>query len=267
MNFHPNLLKRFRAAFTLALLVAACTSYAFDSEFTNQDSAIYPITATRSNSALANALALSTISTSADNSSGTKAFAAPVMATNTVEDSSSGAMDQLDDKYKLAVGDSINFQVIEDEDDPQPISVTDSGDIELPYIGRYPAAGKTCKQLAAELKVELQKKYFYQATVIISVRSMASKGVIYLMGGVRSPGPLELPRDEVLTVSKAILRAGGFDDFADQKHVQVTRKAESGTNTVFVINVSAVLDKGDTSEDRPAEPGDLIYVPEKTFRY
>ena len=86
------------------------------------------------------------------------------------------------------------------------------------------------------------------------------------MGGVRTPGPQELPRDEVLTVSKAILRAGGFDDFADQKHVQVTRKV-SGTNAVFTVNVSAVLDKSKVEQDRDAQPGDFIYVPEKTFRY
>jgi polysaccharide export outer membrane protein len=113
----------------------------------------------------------------------------------------------------------------------------------------------------------LEKKYYYQATVIISVNSMVSKGVIYLVGGVRAPGPLELPRDDVLTVSKAILRAGGFDDFADQEHVRVTRKSESGTNQVFIVNVSAVLDKNKTKLDLPAKPGDLIYIPEKTFRF
>jgi polysaccharide biosynthesis/export protein len=87
------------------------------------------------------------------------------------------------------------------------------------------------------------------------------------MGGVKVPGPLELPRDEELTISKAVLRAGGFDDFADGKHVQVTRKTESGTNDVFTVNVSAVLDKHKIEDDQDVEPGDFIYVPEKTFRY
>jgi protein involved in polysaccharide export with SLBB domain len=185
---------------------------------------------------------------------------------------STNPMDVLDDEYKLAPGDTVNLQVLEDKEDPdnngeaQAIVVTDSGDVEIPYVGRYPAAGKTCLELARQLKGELEKKYYYQATVIISVKSMTSKGVIYVMGGVRSPGPMELPRDDVLTVSKAILRAGGFDDFADQKHVQVTRKA-SGTNAVFTVNVSAVLDKSKIDQDRDTQPGDFIYVPEKTFRY
>lgn len=205
------------------------------------------------------------------------AFTSPgvtnVVDTNAVADMSTNPMDMLDDGYRLAIGDSVNFQVLEDKEDPdnsgdaQAIVVTDSGDVEIPYIGRFPAVGKTCKDLAQQLKVELEKKYYYHATVIISVKSMTSKGVIYVMGGVKMPGPLELPRDDVLTVSKAILRAGGFDDFADEKHVQVTRRGENGTNDVFTVNVSAVLDRSKLNEDRRAEPGDLIYVPEKTFRY
>jgi protein involved in polysaccharide export with SLBB domain len=206
----------------------------------------------------------------------------PVMSasvmTNTVAadataNTSTNPMDALDDQYRLAVGDSIDYQVLEDKEDPddsgeaQSIVVTDSGDVQVPYVGRYSAEGKTCKELANQLKLELEKKYYYKATVIISVKSMTSKGVIYVMGGVKVPGPLELPRDEELTISKAVMRAGGFDDFADGKHVQVTRKTESGTNDVFTVNVSAVLDKHKIEDDQNAEPGDFIYVPEKTFRY
>jgi polysaccharide export outer membrane protein len=177
------------------------------------------------------------------------------------------SMDVLDNKYRLKIGDSVNFQVTEDEDDPKPLVVTDSGDLIVPYIGRYPAAGKTCKELAEELKVELEKKYYYKATVIVSVNSKTTQGIIYLVGGVKAPGPLEIPRDDTLTVSKAILRAGGFDDFADEKHVRITRKSQAGTNEVLTVNVSAVLDDGQTSKDMQAQPGDLIYVPEKTIRF
>ncbi len=188
------------------------------------------------------------------------------MDTNAVDDISTNGMDTLDDKYKLAIGDKITYQVIEDEDDPKSIVVSDSGDIQVPYLGLYPAAGKTCKQLAKQLKVELEKKYYKQATVIISVDSMITEGVIYLVGAVRAPGPLEMPRDETLTVSKAVLRAGGFTDFADGMKVRVTRR-EDGTNEVFSVNVAQVLDKGRVEEVQPVESGDLIFVPEKTFNF
>lgn len=189
------------------------------------------------------------------------------MAENAVAAIPTNSMDGLDNKYILKIGDSVNYQVIEDEDDPKPLTVTDSGDLEVPYMGRYPAEGKTCKELATELKMKLERKYYYQATVVISVNQKTTQGIIYLVGGVKGPGPLEIPRDDTLTVSKAILRAGGFDDFADEKHVRITRKGAGGTNEVLTVNVSAVLDNGETSKDMQAEPGDLIYVPEKTIRF
>lgn len=176
-------------------------------------------------------------------------------------------MEVLDNNYKLAVGDSITFQITEDENDPQAILVQDSGDVVIPYIGRYPANGKTCKELAWELKKELEKKYYYRATVIISVNMMITHGVVYVFGAVKAPGPLEMPRDDMLTISTAILRAGGFDDFADTKHVRVTRRTDSGTNEDFIVNVSDVLDKGQSQEDMPAKPGDRIYVKESNIRF
>jgi len=268
----------FKMVFATVMLVAACASCASDAGFSNTSPEIRPVMETPSTNLLVNAIvstsletnivAIDAVKTDPVRTNGIKTdVVQPSVLTNSVADGSTNAMDDLDNDYRLAIGDMINFQVIEDEDDAQPIQVTDSGDIQVPYIGRYPAMGKTCRELAYELKTELQKKYYYHATVIISVKSMASKGVIYLMGEVRAPGPLELPRDDVLTISRAVLRAGGFGDFADEKHVQVTRKGPGGTNQVFIINVKAILDDNKVQEDRKAEPGDLIYVPAKTFRY
>jgi len=88
--------------------------------------------------------------------------------------------------------------------------VTDSGDVELPYIGRFPALDKTCKQLATELKGELEKEYYYKATVIVAVDIKSkSRGKVYLVGQLRMAGPQDIPSDEVFTLGKAITRAGG----------------------------------------------------------
>jgi protein involved in polysaccharide export with SLBB domain len=74
---------------------------------------------------------------------------------------------------------------------PNPLSFTDSGDLECPYIGRYPAAGKSCRDLARALKTELEKEYYYQATVIIAVDVMArAVAKCTLVGPVRAPGPV-----------------------------------------------------------------------------
>jgi protein involved in polysaccharide export with SLBB domain len=180
------------------------------------------------------------------------------------------SMDALDDKHTLAIGDVLSFRIVEDEEEPRPLVVTDSGDLEVPNLGRFPAENRTCKQLARELKAALEKEYYYQATVIIAVNTMAkSRGKVYLVGPVRMPGPQELPSDEVLTLSKAILRAGGFTDFADQHNVKITRQGSTGKSNkvTLVVDVGQIFDKGKTEKDVALESGDLIYIPERMIRF
>ncbi len=176
-------------------------------------------------------------------------------------------MDSLDNKHRLAVGDRISFRIVEDEEEPKGLFLADSGEVEIPYIGRFPAEGKTCKELAASLKAELEKDYYYKATVIVAVDQMArSRGKVYVVGPVRAPGYLEIPSDEVLTLSKAILRAGGFTDFAKKTGVRVTRKT-NGKDEVFTVDVKEILEKGKTDLDLALLPGDFIYVPERGVRF
>jgi protein involved in polysaccharide export with SLBB domain len=211
-------------------------------------------------------------------------------ATNLSQTSATNSAAVLDDKHKLAIGDRLSFRIVEDEDNPKPLFVTDSGEVEVPYIGRVPAENKTCRQLAAEIKTALEKEYYYQATVVLAVDLMSkSHGRVYLVGAVRLPGPVELPSDEVLTLSKAILRAGGFTDFADRRHVKVTRKDTTGKDTTgkeatakdvgakdatgkddkrtFTVDVGEIFDKGKIETDLTLEPGDLIYVPDRLIRF
>lgn len=185
-------------------------------------------------------------------------------------------METLDDKHLLAIGDRISFRIQEDLDDPtEPLDpksliVTDSGEIEVPYIGRVHAESKSCKELATEIKQLLEKDYYNQATVLISIDQRAkTRGRVYLVGPVRLPGPQEIPTDEVLTLSKAIMRAGGFNDFADRRNVKITRKdpASGGDKQTFVVDVGEIFDKGKVERDVPLQPGDLILIPERTIRF
>lgn len=191
-------------------------------------------------------------------------------ATNVSQAGITNSMDALDDKHTLAIGDRLSFRIVEDEEEPKPLVVTDSGDLEIPYLGRFPAENRTCKQLARELKAALEKEYYYQATVIIAVDLMArSRGKVYLVGPVRMPGPQEIPSDEVLTLSKAILRAGGFTDFADKRNVKITRQGSTGESdkVTLVVDVGQIFDKGKTEKDVALKSGDLIYIPERMIRF
>src|SRR3954468_16907976 len=176
------------------------------------------------------------------------------------------SMTVLDDKKRLGSNDYVSFRVVEDRDnESQHLRVNDNGELEVPYAGLIPASGRTCKQLAYSVKAALEKEYYYNATVIIAVDRVSekSRGKVYVIGSVRGPGPQEIPADETYTVSKAVIRAGGFGDFADKKKIKLTRK----NGESVVINLKRVIEEGHTDEDVTVGPDDQIYVPQKLVNF
>jgi polysaccharide export outer membrane protein len=172
------------------------------------------------------------------------------------------SMTVLDEKKKLGPNDYVSFRVVEDRDnESQHLRVNDSGELEVPYIGLVQAAGRSCKELAYSVKAALEREYYYHATVIIAVDHVSekSRGKVYVYGSVKGQGPQEIPADESYTVSKAIIRAGGFGDFANKRKVKVTRKGGQD----FVVDLKRVIEEGHTEEDMVVQPDDQIYVPQR----
>ena len=182
-----------------------------------------------------------------------------------------------DDTYKLRVGDTVSFQIQEDEiwdpqNTPKILGVQDSGEIEVPYVGRVMAVDKTCKQITEEIKAALEKDYYKQATVVISM-NVASPilGRVYIWGQVHNQGGLDIQINENLTAGQAILRAGGFADFANQKKVKVIRSAtgtdKSKQSQTINLDMEQILQQGKTDKDIVLQPGDLIIVPSRLLNW
>lgn len=185
-------------------------------------------------------------------------------ASNTVLRTNS--MSVLDDKKRLGTDDFVSFRVVEDRDNiSQRLRVNDNGELEVPYIGLVPAQGKTCRELAYNIKAALEKEYYYHATVILAVDKVSekSRGKIYVYGAVKSQGPQEIPTDETYTVSKAIIRAGGFGDFADKRKIKLTRK--DGQD--LVVDLKRIIEQGHTEDDVVLRPDDQIYVPQRLVNF
>ncbi len=228
-----------------------------------------------------------------DNRPGT----APVTGTSTVPFTTS--MEVLNDTTKLGAGDRVSFRIIEDRRDPITLIVTDSGEMEVPLIGRVKALDKTCKQLAYEIKPLFEKEYFVKATVIIGLDLVGTKprGKVFITGQVRAPGAMELMPGEPVTLSQAILRAGSLGDFADKRHVRLVRKKEGvqarrspakvepekfsllrnpfrkkapapndATETI-IVDLVEILENGHLDRDPELKVGDLIFVPERLINF
>ncbi len=206
---------------------------------------------------------------------------------NPISASTLNSMSVLDDKVVLEAGDRISFRVIEDRDDAVPRLVTDTGEVDFPYIGRLKVAGLTCRQVAQQLKKLLEVDYYKRATVIVGLDTIvghATDGVeqtAWIVGQVRQVGPQALPKEQRLTVSQIILRAGGFGDFADERKVRLVHRtnaasppdklpAESpdadGAPGGQIVDVKSVFE-GHSTFDPVVQPNDLVIVPKRLINF
>jgi polysaccharide biosynthesis/export protein len=172
------------------------------------------------------------------------------------------SMEQLDNQTPIQVGDQLVFRILEDEDPATSLTVSDSGQVRVPYVGSVTAVNRTPRDLAYQIKRALEKNLYKKATVLISVekRTTRSPGKVYLTGEVAKPGVIELRANESLTLTQAILQSGGFSDFANKRKVKVMHKTGS-TSQTKIIDVSAVIDQGRSDLDEILKPGDVIVVP------
>ena len=216
-------------------------------------------------------------------------------------------MEVLNDAFKLGNLDRVSFRIVEERaTNPIQLVVTDAGEMEVPYIGRVKARDKTCKQLAFEIKPLLEKEYFKRATVIIALDLMSARppGRIYVTGQVRQQGALQIRPEDPLTLSQAILSAGGLADFADKKKVKLFRRKAGapadiemipaskssktkgplpwlnfwskkkgqeplgdGNTDTFIIDLQDILQNGRVEKDPVLKPNDLIFVPERLINF
>jgi protein involved in polysaccharide export with SLBB domain len=206
----------------------------------------------------------------------------PTVPTTTSSTTAAGlsSMAALDDKATLGVGDTISFRVIEDRDVPVTRVVTDTGEVDFPYIGRVKVEGKTCHQVALEVKKLLEVDYYKQATVIVGLDLILgqdktkAKDYAWVVGQVREVGPLELTKVQPITVSQAIMRAGGFGEFADQRRVKLIHRSAgegqpaniSKSKDFQLIDVKSVFDGKSTSDPVLAD-GDYIIVPKQFVNF
>jgi polysaccharide export outer membrane protein len=81
--------------------------------------------------------------------------------------------------------------------------------------------------------------------------------VIYLIGEVAKPAPVEMTPD--MTLLEAISSAGGLTEFANKKKIYILRN-ESGKRVKIPVHYKQAL-AGNLGLDLPLKPGDTIVVP------
>jgi len=86
---------------------------------------------------------------------------------------------------------------------------------------------------------------------------------IFVSGAVKNPDLYEVPKDEPVTVLKAITIAGGTTDRAALKRVQILRTDPDGNRVTLLVNLRQV--KKGAAEDPILQKDDIVLVPEAFF--
>jgi protein involved in polysaccharide export with SLBB domain len=160
----------------------------------------------------------------------------------------------------LRIGDPVELRIggVPTEDQNQvnnTYSVDSGGAINLPYIGKVRAEGLTPAQLSRAIEESYRSSKVYTNPNITIIMQPTAR-FVNVGGSVRTP--TRVPFTEDMTLLTAINAAGGFNDFADQRHVRLLRGNQA---TVYDVRTF----RKDPSKDVRLRPGDRIEVPQSFF--
>jgi|HubBroStandDraft_1064217.scaffolds.fasta_scaffold00114_10 polysaccharide export outer membrane protein len=159
--------------------------------------------------------------------------------------------------YRIGAGDVLQIVVWKEPDASVPaVVVRPDGKIAMPLLKDVGVLGLTPAE-AEQALTERLSKFIPAADVTVVVTAIHSKRV-YLVGGVKKEGPIELQHD--MSVLQALSEAGGLTDYAKRKSIYVLRTS-NGSQHKLPFNYDAVLKGERIQENIFVEPDDIIVVP------
>ena len=148
--------------------------------------------------------------------------------------------------------------------------VNANGEILMPLIGAVKCEGLSTVDLQDKIK-NAYKDYFIDPQVTVGFVYLENAGMkspwgsVLLMGEVTRPGPVNMPSTRDLTVTRAVMLAGGATPLADKRGVRVTRREKDGTLKKFTVDIDKIGKEGRSDLDISLKPGDVVWVPESWY--
>ena len=161
----------------------------------------------------------------------------------------------LETEYVIQSGDLLDIKFFYNPELSEKLTVRPDGRIALQLIDEVMAGGLTPQ----ELKVTLIKQYSKELRdpdITIILRKFSGK--VFVGGEVGKPGQYDLEGN--LTVLQAIARAGGLKETAWREAI-VIRRLKDQPPLIFELDLGAVIQGKEFSQDIGLMPFDVVYVP------
>ncbi len=164
--------------------------------------------------------------------------------------------------YRIGPGDTLKVSVFQNEELTATLPVRPDGKISTPLVEDMVAVGKTPSQLARDIEVALSQYIKAPKVSVVVTIALSVYSQVKVIGQVKTPQ--SLPYHDGMTVLDAVLAAGGLSQFAAGNRARLVRH-DNGKQTEIDIKLDNLLNKGDTKQDLPLKPGDILVVPETRF--
>lgn len=159
--------------------------------------------------------------------------------------------------YTLGPKDIIEVIVLRHPEVSGKYILNNEGKIQYEFIGDVVLSGLT-KEQASELLAKTLSTYIVNPQVTIKISEYNSK-IVYIIGEVGRPGKIVM-RGDTITVREALLEAGLPLLTANTTHSTMFTPI-AGNVKRRIVDVNALLYKGDLRQNFIMKPGDTLYVP------
>lgn len=194
------------------------------------------------------------------------------------------------DAYRLGPGDVLQVEIFnapELSTDTNQYTILNDGTLNLPWVGRVVLAGLNLETAGVAIASEYSP-FLLDPVVTVSLIT-ARPTRIAIVGEVNRPGTYttgafatsgayasgparaaaaggvnQQPVGDLRTVIEAIQTAGGITEIADVRNIQVQRRQPNRDISVRTVNLMALLQEGDLSQDLSLRDGDTVLVPTTT---
>lgn len=166
-----------------------------------------------------------------------------------------GIQDCIGENYLVGSGDILRITVYDNDDLKTIVRVSDSGTIIMPLIGRVKVAEMTISMISDEITKKLADGYIINPQVNVFIEEFRSKKVV-ILGHVVKPGLFEL--SGAISFLELISKAGGLTKEAGS--TATIKREIKNKNDIIVIDLVALIEKGDLSQNAKILDGDTIYI-------